>query len=76
MNSESRIDPKIMEEVLKFSKNVIDAPKLVSAPDEIILDFASRILEIVLCVFQLFGKRVKADPISLKRFFVIAVLPR
>ena len=38
MQSESKIDPKIIEEVLKFSKNVIDAPKLVSAPDEISLE--------------------------------------
>ena len=38
MKSESRIDPKIIEEILKFSKNVIDAPKLVSAPDEISLE--------------------------------------
>ena len=38
MQSESRIDPKIIEEVLKFSKNIIDAPKLVSAPDEIDLE--------------------------------------
>ena len=38
MQSESRIDPKIIEEVLKFSKNVIDAPKLISAPDEINLE--------------------------------------
>ncbi len=33
MQNEPRIDPKIIEELLKFSKNVIDAPKLVSAPD-------------------------------------------
>ena len=38
MHSEPSVDPKIMEEVLKFSKNVIDAPKLVSAPDEISLE--------------------------------------
>ena len=38
MHSESKVDPKIMEEILKFSKNVIDAPKLVSAPDEISLE--------------------------------------
>jgi len=38
MLNESRIDPKIIEEVLKFSKNVIDAPKFVSAPDEINLE--------------------------------------
>ena len=29
MLSESNIDPKVIEEILKFSKNVIDAPKLV-----------------------------------------------
>ncbi len=38
MHSEPSVDPKIMEEILKFSKNVIDAPKLVSAPDEISLE--------------------------------------
>ena len=35
MQSESRVDPKIIEEILKFSKNVIDAPNLVPAPGEI-----------------------------------------
>ena len=29
MLSESNVDPKVIEEILKFSKNVIDAPKLV-----------------------------------------------
>ena len=38
MQSESRVDPKIIEEILKFSKNVVEAPKLVSAPDEISLE--------------------------------------
>ncbi|MBT8173812.1 MAG: class III poly(R)-hydroxyalkanoic acid synthase subunit PhaC [Nitrosopumilus sp.] len=38
MQSESKVDPKIIEEILKFSKNVINAPKLVSAPDEIVLE--------------------------------------
>jgi len=38
MQSESRVDPKIIEEILKFSKNVIEAPNLVSAPDEISLE--------------------------------------
>ena len=38
MQNESRIDPKIIEEILKFSKNVIEAPKLVAAPDEINLE--------------------------------------
>ena len=41
MQSESKIDPKIIEEILKFSKNVIEAPKLVSAPDEINLEVTS-----------------------------------
>jgi len=35
LTSELKIDPRIVEELLKFSKNVIDAPKLVSAPGEI-----------------------------------------
>jgi len=38
MQNESTVDPKIIEEILKFSKNVIEAPKLVSAPDEISLE--------------------------------------
>lgn len=38
MQSESNIDPKLIEEILKFSKNVIDAPKHVAAPDEISLE--------------------------------------
>ena len=38
MQTESNIDPKIIEQILKFSKNVIEAPKLVSAPDEISLE--------------------------------------
>ena len=38
MQNESTIDPKIIEEVLKFSRNVIEAPKFVSAPDEINLE--------------------------------------
>ncbi|QUC65205.1 class III poly(R)-hydroxyalkanoic acid synthase subunit PhaC [Nitrosopumilus sp. K4] len=38
MKSESRLDPKIMEEILKFSKNVVEAPRLVAAPDEINLE--------------------------------------
>ena len=38
MQSESRVDPRIIEDILKFSRNVIEAPKLVSAPDEINLE--------------------------------------
>ncbi len=38
MQGESRVDPKIIEEILKFSKNVIEAPNLVSAPNEISLE--------------------------------------
>ena len=41
MLNESKIDPKIIEEILKFSKNVIEAPKLVAAPDEINLEVTS-----------------------------------
>jgi len=41
MQNESRVDPKIIEEILKFSKNVIEAPNLVSAPDEISLEVTS-----------------------------------
>ena len=32
MESETQIDPKMVEEILKFTKNVVEAPKLVSAP--------------------------------------------
>ena len=38
MESESKVDPKMIEEILKFTKNVVEAPKLVSAPDEINLE--------------------------------------
>ena len=31
MKTETKIDPKIMEEIIKFNKNVIEAPKLVPA---------------------------------------------
>jgi polyhydroxyalkanoate synthase len=37
MQNES-IDPKLVEEFLSFTKNVTEAPKLVPAPDEIILE--------------------------------------
>jgi polyhydroxyalkanoate synthase len=33
-----RIDPKLIQEFLSFTKNVADAPKLVPAPDEITLE--------------------------------------
>jgi polyhydroxyalkanoate synthase subunit PhaC len=35
MESELRIDPRILEEFLQMNKNILDAPKLVAAPDEI-----------------------------------------
>ena len=38
MANEIKIDPKLVEEILKFSRHVADAPKLVSAPDEIVLE--------------------------------------
>jgi len=38
MIEESRLDPKLVEEFLKFGKNMADAPKLVAAPDEINLE--------------------------------------
>lgn len=38
MTSELRIDPRIVEEFLQMNKNILDAPKLVAAPDEISLE--------------------------------------
>jgi polyhydroxyalkanoate synthase subunit PhaC len=38
MVSQNKIDPKLVEEFLKFSSNVAKAPKLVSAPAEINLE--------------------------------------
>ena len=38
MRVETQIDQKVIEELLRFSRNVIEAPKLVSAPDEIKLE--------------------------------------
>ena len=35
MSSESKIDPKLVEEFLKFGRHVAEAPKLVAAPEEI-----------------------------------------
>ena len=38
MSREINIDPKMVEEILKFSRHVTEAPKLVAAPDEITID--------------------------------------
>ena len=38
MQSRGRTDPQIIEEILKFSKNVIEAPKIVAAPNEISME--------------------------------------
>ena len=38
MENELKIDPKLVTEFLKFNKNVMNAPKMVSAPDEINLE--------------------------------------
>ncbi len=38
MIDESRLDPKLVEEFLKFGKNMVEAPNLVPAPDEINLE--------------------------------------
>lgn len=35
---ETKIDPKVLEEIIKFSQNVSAAPRLVAAPDEIKLE--------------------------------------
>jgi len=38
MESEIKIEPKIVEDLLKFAENVVKAPKLVPVPDEITLE--------------------------------------
>ena len=38
MESELRIDPRILEEFLQINKNIFEAPKLVAAPDEISME--------------------------------------
>ncbi|MGI0047156.1 MAG: class III poly(R)-hydroxyalkanoic acid synthase subunit PhaC [Nitrosotalea sp.] len=38
MASELRIDPRILEEFLQMNKNILEAPKLVAAPDEISME--------------------------------------
>lgn len=38
MESELRIDPRIIEEFIQMNKNILDAPKLVAAPDEISME--------------------------------------
>ena len=35
MEIESKVDPKLIEEILKFSRNVAEAPKYIPDPDEI-----------------------------------------
>lgn len=38
MESELKIDPRILEEFIQMNRNIMDAPKLVAAPDEISLE--------------------------------------
>ena len=38
MSKELNIDPRMVEEILKFSRHVTEAPKLVAAPDEITIE--------------------------------------
>jgi len=38
MENELKIDPKLVAEFFKFNKNMIEAPKMVPAPDEINLE--------------------------------------
>src|SRR5574342_778576 len=38
MENELKIDPKLVDEFFKFNKNIIDAPSLVPAPNEINLE--------------------------------------
>ncbi len=38
MSSEIKIDPKVIKEILQFSKNVVEAPKFVTAPNELKLE--------------------------------------
>ena len=38
MSSEIKIDPKVIKEILQFNKNVIEAPKFVTAPNELKLE--------------------------------------
>jgi len=38
MSSEIKIDPKVIKEILQFSKNVLEAPKFVTAPNELKLE--------------------------------------
>jgi len=38
VSSEIKIDPKIIKEILQFNKNVIEAPKFVTAPNELKLE--------------------------------------
>ncbi len=38
MENELKLDPKLIEEFLKFNKNIIEAPKMMQVPDEISLE--------------------------------------
>ena len=36
--SDTRVDPKLLEEILRFGRNVMDAPEIIQTPDQITLD--------------------------------------
>ena len=38
MSNETKIDPKFVEEFLKLGRNIVEAPTLVSSPEEINLE--------------------------------------
>ena len=38
MSNELHLDPKMIEEILKFGRHVAEAPKLVAAPDEVTIE--------------------------------------
>ena len=86
MKTETKIDPKIMEEIFKFGKNIVRAPKLVSAPDEISLettphDIAYEVDKVRLLHYKPVKKKLHKTPILISyalinRYHILDIHPQ
>jgi len=86
MKSEAKIDPKLMEEILKFSKNIVRAPKLASAPDEISLevtphDIAYKVDKVRLIHYKPLTEKQHATPLLISyalinRYHILDIHPQ
>ncbi len=85
MTISSNIDPKLIEEILKFGRNVVNAPQMVSSPDQIILDVtrhdvASSIDKTRLLHYRPLTERRHATPLLISyavinRFHILDIHP-